>query len=38
LWGHTLGENWPPEQTSSYASCAGSWTPWRRVCTQHLCG
>jgi len=20
LWGHTLGENWPPEPTSSYAS------------------
>ena len=20
LWGHTLGENWPPELTSSYAS------------------
>ena len=20
LWGHTLGENRPPEQTSSYAS------------------
>jgi len=19
LWGHTLGDNWPPEQTSSYA-------------------